>query len=280
MHSAQIMHRDLKPSNILINADCDLKLCDFGLSRFFGEIDATETKTAYVVTRWYRAPEVSLLQKSYSQAIDLWSVGCIFGELLQRATLLPGETNANEVSMILKITGIPSDEDLSFIDNEQAMNFIQRQKKKILESGHQRPVDWKSRIPHASDDAIDLLKGLLTFCPEKRLTVEQAMNHRYFEHLRKVDVPPTCTETINWSWETELNNKKVKSIKEEQDIIRKLIYEESLSFHKEEKEEDEVEKTVLGKRERADEDDEEPEGPNHQRQKLSPKNNGLGFQQK
>ena len=95
MHSAHIMHRDLKPSNILINADCDLKICDFGLSRGYGVVDEVLKKTAYVVTRWYRAPEVSLLNKSYNESLDMWSVGCIFAELLQRATLFPGDTNAN-----------------------------------------------------------------------------------------------------------------------------------------------------------------------------------------
>jgi serine/threonine protein kinase len=103
MHSANIMHRDLKPSNILINSDCDLKICDFGLSRGFGEVDDNlkDQKTAYVVTRWYRAPEVSLLINSYNQSLDMWSVGCIFAELLSRTTLFPGDTNANQVILIL-----------------------------------------------------------------------------------------------------------------------------------------------------------------------------------
>jgi serine/threonine protein kinase len=130
MHSANIMHRDLKPSNILINADCDLKICDFGLSRGFGdEVDEFLKKTAYVVTRWYRAPEVSLLNKSYNKSLDMWSVGCIFAELLQRTTLFPGDTNTNQVIMVLRIIGVPEDEDLEFIDNEHAMIFIQNQRK-------------------------------------------------------------------------------------------------------------------------------------------------------
>ena len=171
MHSANIMHRDLKPSNILINADCDLKICDFGLSRGFGEVDEFLKKTAYVVTRWYRAPEVSLLNKSYNQSLDMWSVGCIFAELLQRQTLFPGDTNANQVIMVLRIMGVPEDEDLEFIDNEQAMVFIQRQKEKQLEQGR-KCIEWKQRIPHASDHTIVLLKGLLAFNPDKRITVE------------------------------------------------------------------------------------------------------------
>ena len=84
MHSGDIMHRDLKPSNLLINADCDLKICDFGLSRASGMFQSEEEHpfTRYVVTRWYRAPEVSLLKKTYTQGLDMWSIGCIFAELL------------------------------------------------------------------------------------------------------------------------------------------------------------------------------------------------------
>lgn len=200
MHSANIMHRDLKPSNILINADCDLKICDFGLSRGFGEVDKILKNTAYVVTRWYRAPEVSLLNKSYNQSLDMWSVGCIFAELLQRATLFPGDTNANQVIMILQIMGVPEDEDLDFLDNEYSTSFIQRQKR-ILQDKGTKPVNWKERIPHASPEAIDLLKGLLTFSPSKRFTVETAINHPYFANLRKLDSPPKCTDEFDWTWE-------------------------------------------------------------------------------
>ena len=89
MHSAQVIHRDLKPSNLLLNKNCDLKICDLGLARGFE--DGDKALTEYVVTRWYRAPEVILNASEYTTAIDVWSVGCIFAELLGRAPLLPGE---------------------------------------------------------------------------------------------------------------------------------------------------------------------------------------------
>ena len=78
----------------------------------------------HVGSRWYRAPEVSLLIRSYNESLDMWSVGCIFAELLQRTTLFPGDTNANQVILVLQVMGVPNDEDLEFIDNEQAMAFI------------------------------------------------------------------------------------------------------------------------------------------------------------
>lgn len=233
MHTANIMHRDLKPSNILINAECDLKICDFGLSRGFGEVEEVLKKTAYVVTRWYRAPEVSLLNKSYNQSLDMWSAGCIFAELMQRAVLFPGDTNANEVIMILQLLGVPDDEDLKIIDNPQALVFIQRQRKVQLEQG-KKPIDWKKRIPHASDQAIDLLQGLLTFSPEKRLTVEQAIAHPYFDNLKRLDNPPKCNKKFDWEWEKQ----QLHDLQNDQ-LICRLIYEESLSFHPESEDEEE-----------------------------------------
>lgn len=89
MHSALVIHRDLKPSNLLLNKNCDLKICDLGLARGFDRQD--NMLTEYVVTRWYWAPEVILNASEYDHAIDIWSIGCIFSELLGRAPLLPGD---------------------------------------------------------------------------------------------------------------------------------------------------------------------------------------------
>jgi len=105
IHSAQVIHRDLKPSNLLVNSNCDLKICDFGLARGINEANAegktgTMLLTEYVVTRWYRAPEIMLACHEYSKPIDIWSVGCIFGELIQRKPYFPGDDYIDQVRLV------------------------------------------------------------------------------------------------------------------------------------------------------------------------------------
>jgi serine/threonine protein kinase len=101
IHSANVLHRDLKPSNLLLNANCDLKICDFGLARTTSE---TDFMTEYVVTRWYRAPELLLNCNEYTAAIDLWSVGCIFMELLNREPLFPGRDYVQQLRLITEVS--------------------------------------------------------------------------------------------------------------------------------------------------------------------------------
>lgn len=95
MHSCNIIHRDIKPSNILLDKKCNVKICDFGLCRGFN--DENENKTDYVVTRWYRAPEVILNASDYSKPVDIWSIGCIFAELMYRTVLFPGENYLDQI---------------------------------------------------------------------------------------------------------------------------------------------------------------------------------------
>lgn len=99
LHSADVIHRDLKPSNILINSDCSLKICDFGLARSMvaDSPDKDVVMTEEVATRWYRAPEVLLGSQTYDKSADVWSVGCILGELLLGKPLFPGNSTLNQL---------------------------------------------------------------------------------------------------------------------------------------------------------------------------------------
>jgi serine/threonine protein kinase len=110
IHSCGVLHRDLKPRNLLVNSNCDLKICDFGLAR--PNIPVLMTKNAlltdYIATRWYRAPEVILSVKKYTGAIDVWSVGCILAELYRRKPLLPAQNEQDLMFMINNLIGTPS----------------------------------------------------------------------------------------------------------------------------------------------------------------------------
>lgn len=117
MHSANVLHRDLKPSNLLLNANCDLKVCDFGLARSAASTeDNSGFMTEYVATRWYRAPEIMLTFKEYTKAIDVWSVGCILAEMLSGKPLFPGKDcecsqiwrNSFRANMLQTTTSLPS----------------------------------------------------------------------------------------------------------------------------------------------------------------------------
>ncbi|XWS71768.1 hypothetical protein CRYUN_Cryun03dG0167000 [Craigia yunnanensis] len=101
IHSANVLHRDLKPSNLLLNASCDLKICDFGLARTTSE---TDFLTEYVVTRWYRAPELLLNSSEYTAAIDIWSIGCILMEIIGREPLFPGKDYVQQLGLITQVS--------------------------------------------------------------------------------------------------------------------------------------------------------------------------------
>lgn len=112
VHSANVLHRDLKPSNLLLNSNCDLKIGDFGLARTTSEADFM---TEYVVTRWYRAPELLLNCSEYTAAIDIWSVGCILGEIITRKPLFPGKDYVQQLRLITEVrAGAASNSYLSF----------------------------------------------------------------------------------------------------------------------------------------------------------------------
>uniref|UniRef100_A0A3P8SY08 Mitogen-activated protein kinase 15 n=1 Tax=Amphiprion percula TaxID=161767 RepID=A0A3P8SY08_AMPPE len=176
LHSGNVIHRDQKPSNVLLDTDCVVKLCDFGLARSLNQIQedsGNPALTEYVATRWYRAPEILLGSARYTKGVDMWSLGCILGEMLLGKALFPGTSTINQIEKIMSAIPHPSPEDVLAIKSEYGSSVIQRM---LL-----KPQVPLQDLLHLSvpPDALDLLRGLLVFNPDKRLTAEQALQHPY-----------------------------------------------------------------------------------------------------
>ncbi|PAV74256.1 hypothetical protein WR25_01982 [Diploscapter pachys] len=177
LHSANILHRDIKPGNLLVNSNCILKICDFGLARIWDQRDR-QNMTHEVVTQYYRAPELLMGARRYTAAVDIWSVGCIFAELLQRKILFQAQGPVEQLQMIIDMLGSPSNDEMKYAC-EGARNHVSR--------GPHRPSNVQ-RLHHLSPqtthDAVELLVMMLTFDPDRRITVEKALSHSYLEEGR------------------------------------------------------------------------------------------------
>ena len=186
-----VMHRDLKPANLLVNETCELRISDFGLARLDPGLDATpdapsppsspgsptdderlsDRLTTYVVTRWYRAPELVLSSRRYSKAVDLWSVGCIVAELIGRKPLFPGSSHVDQLERIIEQLGTPEHDSLQIVPDGA--------KRYIAGLPPRAPKPLASRFPDATPALISLLEILLVWDPARRATVREALNHPY-----------------------------------------------------------------------------------------------------
>lgn len=214
LHSAGILHRDLKPSNLLVDIEtCDVRICDFGLSR--GEI-AGGTKTDYVVTRWYRAPEIMLAYTHYDYAIDVWSMGCIFGELLSRRPLLPGKDYIDQLKLIVKLLGSPNESDLWFVTNRNAKNFLSM-------LPHSEGQDLHTKFPGASPNALDLVEKMLRLDPAKRISVADVIGHSYLSEVRE--------ERLEFASEVKVDVKDIESTQLTKQHLQRKMFEEIRLFY-------------------------------------------------
>jgi len=192
MHSAQMLHRDIKPSNILLNADCHVKVCDFGLARSLVQHQDNAQNpvlTDYVATRWYRAPEILLGSTSYTKGVDIWSVGCILGELLSGKPTFPGTSTMNQLDRIMEVTGRPTAEDVEAMKSPFAGTMLE-----CLPVNMPRLLN--EMFPAAAVEALDFTRLCLQFSPAKRMSAKDALRHPYVVQFHNPDDEPDCASTI------------------------------------------------------------------------------------
>eukprot|EP01071_Lankesteria_metandrocarpae_P005032 Lankesteria_metandrocarpae@DN3817_c0_g1_i3.p1 len=193
LHSGDLLHRDMKPSNILLNSECQVKIADFGLARSVatGKDDASNNPvlTDYVATRWYRAPEILLGSTKYTKGVDMWSLGCILGELVTGRPIFPGTSTMNQLERIMEVTGRPSPEQVDSMQSPFATT--------MLESLNlQKSKSFEEFFRGASRDAKDLLKQLLQFSPTGRISAERALKHPYVGQFHNQEEEPVCSKII------------------------------------------------------------------------------------
>lgn len=227
VHSAQVIHRDLKPRSLLVNSNCDLKICDFGLARVrFSDKDWVCPMTEYVCTRWYRAPEVLCSWTDYSTAIDIWSIACILVEMHTRKPLFPGNNTQHQLDLIMNLMGTPVDEELMKIPNDKCRRFIQACPRTPGKS-------FEAAFPGMSEEVIELLSKMLSWDPAGRLSVEEALNERFFASLVCPEDEPTREPLDTGLFEFE--RRRITSLALRQEIFRECLcyYPEKLASFQE-----------------------------------------------
>ncbi|KAI1501270.1 kinase-like domain-containing protein [Biscogniauxia marginata] len=182
LHDRWVLHRDLKTSNLLLNNRGRLKIADFGMARYVGD-PAPPRLTQLVVTLWYRAPELLLGADAYGPAVDMWSVGCVFGELLTREPLLQGRNEVDELTRIFELCGVPSDESwpgFRRLPNARSLRLPPKSSSSSSAAAAAAGSVIRARFPLLTAAGCALLDGLLSLNPEARPTARQMLEHEYF----------------------------------------------------------------------------------------------------
>lgn len=202
VHSGGVLHRDLKPSNVLLSANCHVRLCDFGLARTATAVviggargDEKQTPsvfTDYVATRWYRAPELLLGASMYGEGVDMWSVGCILGEMISGKPIFRGRSTMDQVEKIIELTGKPSEHDMRPISSTApyAKTMLQSV------STRQMPSTGVLFLMKAPAEAKSLILKCLKFNPDKRPSAEMTLEDPFVQKFYRQEAEPTCDKVI------------------------------------------------------------------------------------
>ena len=173
-HSKRILHRDLKPQNLLIDKDGIIKLADFGLARSFGI--PIKTLTHEILTLWYRAPEILLGQKEYSTPVDIWSIGLIFYEMAHKRPLFTGDCEIDQIFKIFQMFGTP---------NENTWPGVTKLPEFKLTFPRFKGKGLNAYNKNIEPLGLDLLNKMIQIDPCKRISAKQALQHPYFNDLKK-----------------------------------------------------------------------------------------------
>ncbi|CAJ1381761.1 unnamed protein product [Effrenium voratum] len=205
----KVLHRDLKPANVLLNSNCHVRVCDFGLARTVlpytaqtagtrrdsrsSESEAHPLLTDYVATRWYRAPELLLGSTIYSEGVDMWSVGCILGEMVAGKPILRGRSTMDQLQKVVELTGKPSEQDLRPITttSQYARSMLEN-----LGNVRQMPSSGVLFLLKLPQQAKTLTLNLLKFNPERRPSAELALQDIFLEKFFLQEAEPVCDKVI------------------------------------------------------------------------------------
>ncbi|CAH2233721.1 cyclin-dependent kinase 20 [Pararge aegeria] len=172
MHAHYVMHRDLKPANLLINHEGILKIADLGLARLYWP-DGGRPYSHQVATRWYRAPELLYGARYYSEKVDIWAVGCIIAEMITKQPLFAGESDIEQLAIVLQRLGTPTEE--SWPRHSELPDYHK------ITFPESLPMPWTDLLPGVDPDAIDLIKSIVLYDEQKRISAKEAIRHAWFQ---------------------------------------------------------------------------------------------------